>query len=85
MSEKARIYKIELYVCDLENNLTVPELEEMINDYVLSRTSTNGFCRLFKIKENEIDWNDDVQLNNIASNAKRETWENALMEDNENG
>lgn len=79
----AKVYKATMYFVDLNEGLGIKEYERMINDSVLDRISTNGYCLLVENKsreltENELDdWNNNP-LNNIDNIPNPENWESLL-------
>lgn len=77
----AILKKITMYVCDLEGNLSTATLNDMIDNYVLNRISTNGFCLLKEEKSKEVEWGDDYPLNNCDISNNPDEWEKCL--DNE--
>lgn len=74
-----RISKFTLYVCDLNGDLTKEDLQTMINEYVLERRSTNGFCLLVEEKSKEIEWHDDYPLNFSTKQGNPDVWEKCLI------
>ena len=79
----AKVYKTTMYFVDLNEGFDIKEYERMINDSVLDRISTNGYCLLVENKsreltENEIDDWDNNPLNNIDNIQNPENWESLL-------
>lgn len=79
----AKVYKATMYFVDLNEGLDIKEYERMINDSVLDRISTNGYCLLVENKsreltENELDDWDNNPLNNIDNTQNPENWESLL-------
>ena len=60
----AQLYKITLYVCDLEDSLSLDEIETLIKRDALNGISVNCVCHFAdsKIGQN-VEWNDDIDLN----------------------
>ena len=60
----AQLYKMTLYVCDLEDNLSLDEIETLIKQDALDGISVNCVCHFAdsKIGQN-VEWNDDIDLN----------------------
>lgn len=60
----AQLYKMTLYVCDLEDSLSLDEIETLIKRDALNGISVNCICHFAdsKIGQN-IEWNDDIDLN----------------------
>lgn len=79
----AKVYKATMYFVDLNEGLDIKEYERMINDSVLDRISTNGYCLLVENKsreltENELDDWDNNPLNYIDNIQNPENWESLL-------
>lgn len=79
----AKIYKATMYFVDLNDGFDIKEYERMINDYVLDRISTNGYCLLVENKSRELtdseldDW-DNNPLNNVDNIQNPDNWESLL-------
>lgn len=60
----AQLYKMTLYVCDLEDSLSLDEIETLIKRDALNSISVNCICHFAdsKIGQN-VEWNDDIDLN----------------------
>ena len=60
----AQLYKMTLYVCDLEDSLSLDEIETLIKQDALDGISVNCVCHFAdsKIGQN-VEWNDDIDLN----------------------
>ena len=60
----AQLYKMTLYVCDLEDSLSLDEIKTLIEQDVLNGISVNCICHFAdsKIGQN-VEWNDDIDLN----------------------
>lgn len=60
----AQLYKMTLYVCDLEDSLSLDEIETLIKREALNGISVNCICHFVdsKIGQN-VEWNDDIDLN----------------------
>ena len=50
----AQFYKMTLYVCDLEDDLSLKEIKTLIDERALSGVSVNAICR-FSIDINKLD------------------------------
>ena len=60
----AQLYKMTLYVCDLEESLSFDEIETLIDERALSGISVNALCHFADEQIGEqIGWDDDVDLN----------------------
>ena len=70
-----------MYVCDFNDDLSVDDLQVMIDQYVLDRCSTNGFCRLFEQKSVIQEWEDEHPLNYRENNNNPAVWERVLNDD----
>ena len=76
----AQLYKMTLYVCDLEENLTLNEIKTLISERALDGVSINAITKFYHEKAGpQIEWNDDIDLNKTDSMA--ETWERYFRED----
>ena len=60
----AQLYKMTLYICDLEDSLLLDEIETLIKRDALNGISVNCICHFAdsKIGQN-VEWNDDIDLN----------------------
>ena len=60
----AQLYKMTLYVCDLEDSLSLDEIETLIKRDALNGISVHCICHFAdsKIGQN-VEWNDDIDLN----------------------
>lgn len=79
----AKVYKATMYFVDFKEGLDIKEYERMINDSVLDRLSTNGYCLLVgnksrELTDNELDDWDNNPLNNIDNIQNPENWESLL-------
>lgn len=76
----AKVYKATMYFVDLNDGLDIKEYEQMINESVLDRISTSGYCLLVENKSRELteseldDW-DNNPLNNIDNIQNPDNWE----------
>ena len=79
----AQLYKMELFVCDLNENLSLGEIKTLIEEEALDSCSINCICHFSneKIGEN-IEWDDDIDINSI--DCPTENWEKYFKE-NKNG
>lgn len=60
----AQLYKMTLYICDLEESLSFDEIEILIDERALSGISVNALCHFADEQIGEqIEWDDDVDLN----------------------
>lgn len=70
----AQLYKMTMYICDLEGGLSLEEAKANI-DNVLSGIATNCITHYANEKVGpSIEWEDDIDLNRI--DATTEQWEN---------
>ena len=70
----AQLYKMTLYVCDLEENLSLDEIKTLIDDEVLDGVSVSCITHFADEKVGpHIEWGDDIDLNKI--NSTTEQWE----------
>lgn len=60
----ARLYKMTLYVCDLEDNLSLDEIETLIKQNALSSCSISALTKFAdQVVGPEIEFGDDTDLN----------------------
>lgn len=60
----AQLYKMTLYICDLEENLSFDEIKTLIDERALSGISVNALCHFADEQIGEqIEWDDDVDIN----------------------
>lgn len=70
----AQLYKMSLYICDLEENLSLDEIKALIEQYALDGVSVSCICRFADEQiGDQIEWDDDIDLNKI--NCPTYTWE----------
>ena len=76
----AQLYKMTLYVCDLEENLSLNEIERLISDDALDGVSVSCITHFVNEKVGpRIELDDDIDLNYTDSTA--EQWERYFEED----
>ena len=60
----AQLYKMTLYVCDLEDNLSLNEIKTLIDQDALDGVSVNCICHFADEQVGpRIEWDDDIDLN----------------------
>ena len=60
----AQLYKMTLYVCDLEENLSLNEIKRIIKDDALDGISTSCVTHFSNEKVGaHVDWDDDIDIN----------------------
>lgn len=73
----AQIYKMTLYVCDLEENLSLKEIKNLIKDRALSGISVGAICKFTGEQIGQlgqrIEWDDDIDINH--HNCPADAWE----------
>mgnify|MGYP000759885871 FL=1 len=70
----AQLYKMTLYVCDLEENLSLNEIKRIIKDDALDGISTSCVTHFSNEKVGaHVDWDDDIDIN--YTNSTTEQWE----------
>ena len=63
----AKLYKMTMYVCDLEENLDLDEIKRLIEDRALNGCSINCGCHFTDEKiGKQIAWDDDIDLNRCS-------------------
>lgn len=74
----AQLYKMMLYVCDLEENLSLDEIKTLIKDRALDGCSVSCICHFSDEQVGEqIEWDDNIDLNYI--NCPTSAWENYFI------
>ena len=70
----AQLYKMTLYVCDLEENLSLDEIECLISERALNGISVNSVCHFADEQIGEqVEWDDDIDLNKRS--CPTSTWD----------
>mgnify|MGYP003449032457 FL=1 len=60
----AQLYKMTLYVCDLEDSLSLDEIKVLIEQYALDGVAINCLCHFADEQVGpQIEWDDDIDLN----------------------
>ena len=63
-----------LYVCDLNENLSIDEIETLIKQDALDGVSINCICRFANEQiGKQVEWNDDIDLN--YTNCPTSAWD----------
>lgn len=76
----ANLYKMTLYVCDLEEDLNINEIKSLIKDRGLDGISVNCICHFANEQVGpNIEWDDDIDIN--YSNSTTEQWEKYFRKD----
>lgn len=74
----AQFYKMTLYVCDLEENLSLNEIKTLIKQEALDGISTSAICHFAdEQKGRQIEWDDDIDVNRV--NCPTERWERYFL------
>lgn len=70
----AQLYKMTLYVCDFEEDLSLEEIKTLIEDKALNGVAINCVCHFDDEKIGpHIEWDDDIDIN--YRNCTAEAWE----------
>lgn len=70
----AQLYKMMLYVCDLEENLSLNQIKNLIEYIGLDGCSVNCICHFADEQVGEqIEWDDNIDLN--YTNCPTSAWE----------
>lgn len=70
----ANLYKMTLYVCDLEESLDLEEIKTLIDERALDGISVSCITHYANEKVGkQVEWNDDIDLNKVDSTT--EQWE----------
>ena len=60
----AQLYKMTLYVCDLEDSLSLDEIQTLIKQDALDGVSVNCICHFANEQiGKQVEWDDDIDLN----------------------
>lgn len=77
----AQLYKMTLYVCDLEENLSLEDIKVLIDQDALEGVSVNCITHYANEQVGQnVEWDDDIDLNSI--NSTTEQWENYFSNNN---
>ena len=70
----AQLYKMTLYVCDLEDDLSLDEIKTLIKQGTLDGVAVNCICH-FADEQTvpQVEWDDDIDLNYL--DCPTSTWE----------
>lgn len=70
----AQLYKMTLYVCDLQENLSIDEIKTLIKQDALDGVSINCICRFANEQiGKQVEWNDNIDLN--YTNCPTSAWD----------
>ena len=62
----AQLYKMTLYVCDLEEDLSLDEIKTMIKEDAMSDISVSCICHFADEQVGKrVEWDDDIDLNRL--------------------
>ena len=76
----AQLYKMTLYVCDLEENMDLKEIERSIEEYALDGVSVNCLCHFSDEQVGPcVEWNENIDLN--CGDCGTEQWEEYFLID----
>lgn len=76
----AQLYKLTLYVCDLEENLSLEEIKSFIENDALNGCAINCDCHFADEQVGPIiEWHDDIDLNFV--NCPTSAWEKYFEKD----
>lgn len=60
----AQLYKMTLYVCDLEDDLSLNEIKTLIKQDALDGVAVNCVCHFADEQTGpQVEWDDDIDLN----------------------
>ena len=75
----AQLYKMTVYVCDLEEDLSLNEIKRLISDDALDGVSVSCVAHFANEKVGpRIEWDDEIDLNYTVSTT--EQWERYFEE-----
>lgn len=70
----AHLYKMTLYVCDLDDDLSLNEIKTLIKQDALDGVSVNCICHFADEQAGpQVEWDDDIDLNYLDCHTS--TWE----------
>ena len=76
----AQLYKMTVYVCDLEENLSLNDIKQLIDDEALDGVAVSCVTHFADEKVGpHVEWDDDIDLNYTKSTT--EQWERYFKED----
>lgn len=67
----AKLYRMTLYICDLEGNLDIEEIQSLIHES-LNGCATNCGTHFSGAETSSAEWEDDIDLNKC--DATDATW-----------
>ena len=71
----ANLFKMTLYICDLEESLDFEEIKMLIDERALEGVAVNCITHFADEKVGkQVEWSDDIDLNKVDSTT--EQWEN---------
>lgn len=60
----AQFYKMTLYVCDLEENLSLDEIKFLISERALDGVSISTICHFANEQiGKQVEWHDNIDIN----------------------
>lgn len=75
----AQLYKMTLYVCDLEEDLFLDEIKTLIKQYALDGAAINCICHFANEQIGpQVEWDDDIDLNRM--DCPTSTWDKYFEE-----
>jgi hypothetical protein len=78
----AQLYKMTLYVCDLEENLSLDEIKTLIKQDALDGCSVNCLTHFADEQVGkQVEWDDNIDLN--YTNCPTSAWEKYFSNDEE--
>ena len=70
----AQLYKMSLYVCDLEESLSLDEIKILIAERALDGISVSSICHFADEQiGDQVEWDDDIDLNRCG--CPTSTWD----------
>lgn len=78
----AQLYKMTLYVCDLEGDLSLDDIKQLIEYKALDGVAVNCSCHFADEQKGPcVEWDDDIDLNRM--DCSTETWDKYFHEQEE--
>lgn len=70
----AQLYKMTLYICDLEEDLSLEQIKTLIEDRALNGVSVCCACHFADERIGpQVEWDDDIDLNRM--DCPTSTWD----------
>lgn len=75
----AQLWKMTLYICDLEEDLSLDEIKALIDQNALNGCSINCVCHFAHEQKGPcVEWDDDIDINRL--DCPTEAWDKYFHE-----